>query len=86
LYGFDIAYVAVGMGLIEDKIRPLDEDACGRANVRTAHTKPRKIGKRFDLYPKGFEDAFGGGWVVETDVGVDLNQIFACLRKPEEIS
>jgi hypothetical protein len=50
------------------------------------HTKPWVIAKQFSLCPHCIEEAFGGGWVVETNIGVYINQIFASLRGPYKIN
>jgi hypothetical protein len=71
---------------VEDEVRTFNEHSSGRPNIRPLDAKPRKIGEYLCFGFYRIEDAFSGGRIIATDLGIDLDQIFPCLRGPEKIN
>jgi hypothetical protein len=71
------------MSLVKDEVWPFDENTRRWTYIRTAYAKPREFGEQFSLHPHSIEDALRGGWIVETNVGIDLDQIFSGFRGPD---
>jgi hypothetical protein len=78
----DSALVRVGAGLIKDEIRALDEKARGRAEIGTTDAEPGILNKELGFGLNSVEYTFRSREVVESDVGVNLDQVFTGLRRP----
>lgn len=84
LDGADRTLVGVGVGFVEDEIRVFDEDAHGRANVRSALTKAWIAREHLDIGLEFVEDSIRCGRVVEGDEAVDVEGVDFSLRRPGE--
>jgi len=82
----DDALIAVRMCFVKDEVRPLNEHARFGLNFRTPHTDPRRFDQQCCFGLHSVKDAFRRRRIVETDVQVDFNQIFAGLRSPDKFN
>jgi hypothetical protein len=48
-YGFDSAFVGVGVGFVENEVWPMHEQTCGRTDVGTPWAEARLIDEHFSL-------------------------------------
>jgi hypothetical protein len=63
-YLVDAAFIAVGMGLVEDEVRAFDQHARGGPNLRALYAKPRMLNEQLRLCLHRPIDAFGCGMIV----------------------
>ena len=74
------------MSFVKYEVRSLNEQTGRWTYLRAPRTKPRVIDEEFNPRLHTIEYAVGGGCAVETDIGVNLNQILPGLRRPDKIN